>query len=319
MLRNLTIFSVLALCALLSCQKSAEPEADTVKVNLEIVSPDGVVAKSEIGDGTKAVKLYYTAFINGNPIPSLNREVDLSGGRTTLNLTLVKNVVYDFIFWAQSPDVAGQEPMYDLTSFYSDGKVRVNYNVSANNDNRDAFYARRPIDTSSPDLSPVLLQRPFAQINFAAADYDELKYMELHTALESGAVINGLPDVLDCCSGEVSSSTSDGTYVNASFLSAAVPSGEDEYVTVSNTRCGYVGMNYVLSSEDGETITLTADFKSGDSEWSTGLVTNIPIERNHKTFIFGNFFVEQTILDIIILPGFEDEDGNPNDDENIEI
>lgn len=288
-------------------------------VDLEIVSPDGILAKSMIGDGTKAVKLYYTAFINGKPIPSLNREADMTDGRVTLNLTLVKNVVYDFIFWAQCPEVDEQNPMYDLSDFYTKGVVAVNYNVAANDDNRDAFYGRRPIDTSSPDLSPVYLKRPFAQINFAAADYDELKYMELHSSLKSGAVIHGLPDVLNCLDGEVSSSKENGVYVDASFLSASVPSGNDEYVTVANTKCGYVGMNYVLSSDEGETLSLIADFQSGETSWSTEEVTNVPIVRNHKTFILGNFFVEPAILDIIIVPGFEDENGNPNDDEFVEI
>ena len=175
-----------------------------------------------IGDGTKAVELYYTAFLNGNPIESLQRKATLENGRYELNLKLVKNVAYDFIFWAQYPS----EQFYDLTDFYTEGLVKVNYSVPANNDDRDAFFAHRIIDTASPspDLSPVLMKRPFAQVNFAASDYDELKYMGLHTALKSGAVVYGIPDVLDCMDGSVYSSSADGTYVDAGFLSAAVPS-----------------------------------------------------------------------------------------------
>ena len=291
-------------------------------MTLELQTPDIVPVKSLIGDGSKAIELYYTAFLNGNPIESLQRKATLENGRYELTLTLVKNVAYDFIFWAQYPSAQSQIQLYDLSDFYTKGLVKVNYAVPANDDNRDAFFAQRTIDTASPspDLSPVLLKRPFAQVNFAASDYDELKYMELHTALKSGAVVYGLPDVLNCMDGSVSSSSADGTYVDAGFLSAAVPSGENEYVDVAGIKCGYVGMNYVLASDvPGQLFELKADFESGTSRWTTGVVENVPLKRNHRTYLYGKFFVDDVDLDILIVPAYEDEDGNPNDDEIVEI
>ena len=293
-----------------------------VDVTLELQTPDATLVKSLIGDGTKAIELYYTAFLNGKPIESLQRKATLVNGIYELTLTLVKNVAYDFIFWAQYPSEQSQTQLYDLTDFYTEGLVKVNYSVPANDDNRDAFFAQRTIDMSSPapDLSPVLLKRPFAQVNFAASDYDELKYMGLHSALKSGAVIYGLPDVLDCMDGSVYSSSDDGTYVDAGFLSASVPSGENEYVSVAGINCGYVGMNYVLASElPGQLFELKADFESGESRWTTGIVENVPLKRNHRTYLYGNFFVDDVDLDILIIPAYEDENGNPNDDEIVEI
>ena len=316
------ICSVIFLCGVIaSCSKAPQEVSDEfVEVTLELVAPDAASVKSVIGDGTKAVELYYAAFIGGNSIPGFQQKATLESGVCVLNLTLVKNVVYDFVFWAQCPD--SESRFYDLSEFYTQGRVKVKYSVSANDDDRDAFFAQRTLDTTvpNPDLSPVYLKRPFAQVNFAASDYDELKYMGLHENLKSGAVIYGLPDILDCKDGSVYSSNEDGTLVDASFLSAAVPSGEDEYVTIDDTKCGYVGMNYVLASDlPDQLFSLTAEFTSGETAWPVPLVENVPLKRNHRTYLYGRFFVDDADLKIKIVPAYEDEDGNPNEDEVVEF
>lgn len=310
--------AIAGLLGALSCSREVVPtvdERETVEVSLEVLSPDALT-KAEIGDGSKATELYYTAFVDGRSIPSFQRKAVLENGRTTLKLTLIKNVVYDFIFWAQAPVAAGQTAPYDLSEFYTEGLVKADYSVAANDDSRDAFFASKSIDTNYPVNDPVELYRPFAQVNFAAADYDELKYVGLHQGLQSKALIKGLPDVLDCRTGEVSSSGN--ALVDASFTYALTPSargGEDEYVTVSGLTCGYVGMNYVFSDDDGENVTVTGDFlwtnpdaTKPSSSWTTSQVPNVPVKRNHKTFILGNFFIENNILDIVIIPGFEDDE-----------
>ena len=38
---------------------------ELVEVTLELQTPDVIPVKSLIGDGTKAIELYYTAFLNG--------------------------------------------------------------------------------------------------------------------------------------------------------------------------------------------------------------------------------------------------------------
>ena len=118
-----------------------------------------------------------------------------------LDIKLVKNVTYSFVFWAQAPEVAGQEAYYDLSTFYVDSKVKVNYDVKANDDLRDAFCAMKEIYVTGPVDETVYLRRPFAQINFGASDYSYVKQLLLHTGMLSEMTVLGIPETITVLDG----------------------------------------------------------------------------------------------------------------------
>lgn len=304
------ILSIAALaCCFVACNKSeqpGEPSGPRQNAVISIACPEAYT--KALGDGTKASEVYYTAFVGDLVVPSLTGKAPLVGGQATLQLSLVQNVTYNFVFWAQPEQ--GQNPVFDLTNFNVNSEVKVYYqNALANDDLRDAFCANKSI-TVVKDMPAVTvyLKRPFSQINFCSSDYDAIKYLGLHTGLTSEMYVTyptSVPDVLKVLDGSVKAS---GQAQEIHFALAAIPSGEDEYITIQGTKYGYVGMNYVLASEVGETVVVEGGFKNGSAVWETGEISNVPVKRNYKTNIVGELFVEHGKLQIIVQPEFNTPD-----------
>ena len=306
--------AVMTVIGMTSCQKVseyAEPAGRRESVKISVSAAD-LASTKVIGDGTKVTEVYYTAFVDGKPVRSLQNKLALVNGKAELNLNLVKNVEYKFAFWAQVVQPDGAASPFDISKFYSDGTVKVNYEGLANDDNRDAFCAVKIIKVTQSLSEDVYLRRPFAQINFCASDYEMVKEMGLHTDMKSEVRVYGLPDVLNVLDGTVSSSQGSSVSVDALFELSAKPAGEDEYITVQGNQYGYISMNYVLASDIGETVSLSAKIKSGNSLWETNLLHNVPIARNHKTHTLGTLFTVNANLEIIVVPDFEIPDYTVN-------
>ena len=300
---RLICFAAVLLFAAASCQKES---AQTEEVAISLNAP--VPATKAIGEGDYAKVVYFAAFVDGKSVPSLCQEAQLDeNGRAVLKLPLVKNVTYKFVFWAQTPVAAGATPYYDLSTFYTDSKVKVDYAVKANDDQRDAFCATEEIFVDGSKKVDVYLRRPFAQINFASTDYEMLKYLDLHDGLLSEMAVKGVPDTIKLLDGTVTSSAA-GIGLDALFAAAPVPSGDDEYITVLTNKCGYIGMNYVLASETGDNVSVQGRFTNGNAVWETDILPNVPIRSNYKTNIVGELFVEHGQLQIIVQPEFNQPD-----------
>lgn len=309
-IRKFLFVAVMAVMGMTSCQKDseyAEPTGRREAVKIAVSAADLVSTKA-IGDGTKVTEVYYTAFVDGKPVRSLQNKLALVNGKAELNLNLVKNVEYKFAFWAQPVQPDGAASPFDVSKFYSEATVALNYDGLANDDNRDAFCAAKTILVTESLSENVYLRRPFAQINFCASDYEMVKEMGLHTDMKSEVRVYGLPDVLNVLDGTVSSSQGSSVSVDALFALSAKPSGEDEYITVQGNQYGYISMNYVLASDIGETVSVSAKIQSGNSLWETTRLDNVPVARNHKTHILGTLFTVNAKLEIIVVPDFETPD-----------
>ena len=102
-----------------SCQKDseyAEPTGRREAVKIAVSAADLVSTKA-IGDGTKVTEVYYTAFVDGKPVRSLQNKLALVNGKAELNLNLVKNVEYKFAFWAQPVQQDGAASPFDISKF----------------------------------------------------------------------------------------------------------------------------------------------------------------------------------------------------------
>ena len=309
-LRKFLFAAVMMVVGMTACQKESEywePSGIGASVKMTVYSPDAVSTKS-LGDGTKATELYYTAFVDGKPVHSLQKKVTLVNGKAELDLRLIRYVEYQFVFWAQAVPQDGEASPYDVGKFYDEATVSINYQGLANDDSRDAFCASQEILVKGRSDVKVVLRRPFAQVNFCSSDYEMLKAIGLHTDMKSEARIYGLPDVLNVLDGSVSVSEGSSVPADAFFSLAAIPSGEDEYITVLDKQYGYIGMNYILASEEGETVSVSARMQSGDCNWERELIPNVPVARNHKTHIVGDLFSEHAAIQIIIVPDFNTPD-----------
>lgn len=294
------IFAAAALAV--SCQKGDSTQEGASEVTFSVGVPAGVAVKS-IGDGSSATELYYAVFDDeGKYLEGLAQETPLVVEDKTAEITLklVRNFTYTIVFWAQAP---GAPYTFDP----EEGVVTVDYSGDANDEKRDAFCKVHTL--SVPDRATfeetVYLKRPFAQINFGAADLDYVT--ELGLDMKSTVVIDGLADTYDILNGVV--------YGNAStqFALTTVPAqcNPAETLVVEGKEYGYVSMNYVLapSGEGSELATVNATFEYNGADVQVN-VPNVPYRMNHRTNIIGSFFTDQVKFTIVVDEAFLQPDYN---------
>lgn len=294
------IFAAAALAV--SCQKGDSTQEGASEVTFSVGVPAGVAVKS-IGDGSSATELYYAVFDDeGKYLEGLAQEAPLVVEDKTAEITLklVRNFTYTIVFWAQAP---GAPYTFDP----EEGVVTVDYSGDANDEKRDAFCKVHTFTV--PDRATfeetVYLKRPFAQINFGAADLDYVT--ELGLDMKSTVVIDGLADTYDILNGVV--------YGNAStqFALTTVPAqcNPAETLVVEGKEYGYVSMNYVLapSGEGSELATVSATFEYNGADVQVN-VPNVPYRMNHRTNIIGSFFTDQVKFTIVVDEAFLQPDYN---------
>lgn len=294
--------AVAGLFAAAACQKDAVkdgPDGQTATVTLSVSTPS--VQTKTISDGEKVNIVHWAAFDNaGKPISGLAGTAVINGKKAEFDVTLVKHYNYKFVFWAHVGDDYGQNAAYGLSSFNEEGKVVVNYGGNANDENRDAFYKNEEITiTSDNQVKKIELTRPFAQINFLAADYQHVESVGLHADMTSKIVMTDIPTVLNGLDGTVSGNGS------VSFVPAAVP---EEKFTIGNTTYGWYSMNYILAGDKDQKDVTGIFYHAKNTAGVNIPVTNVPYERNHRTNIIGNFFTENVKVQVIVKESFDGRD-----------
>lgn len=288
-----------------SCQKENNflTGAGRTTVRLSVVAPSDAQTKT-IADGRTVNCVYWAAFDeNNNPVDGLAGKEIMSDKTATFDVQLVKDYPYNFVFWAQYEDAYGVQDAYDLTAFVSLAKVEVDYQGLANDEYRDAFCKQEIIKIiSAGESRTVELRRPFAQINFLAADYKSVEEVEVHKSLKSTVAIDGLPTVLNLLDGSVEGSAS-------TVLSATAVPTDPAYYTVQGARYGWYSMNYVLAADQKRLNTVTATFTHDKSANPVVIpVENVPYQRNYRTNIIGNFLTEIAEVKVVVFEKFEEPD-----------
>lgn len=304
------LFTVSAMIAIaLSCQKESVRQTGTGIESVQIAVALPETLTRSISDGESADIVYWAGFDDaGTAVDGLNGSAPVNGRFAEFDVKLVKHYTYSFVFWAQDAD----SKAYDLSAFASQGKIGVSYEGSANDESRDAFYKQEDIMIqSSGETKNIVLSRPFAQINFLAADYKSVEDVDVHKSLKSTVSISGLPTVLNGLDGSVEGS---GATV---LVPAAVPT-DPAYFIVNEVEYGWYSMNYILAAEEKNLNVVTAVFSHDKSEYPVEVeVSNVPYQRNHRTNIIGNFLTEMAEVKVIVMEGFDDpannidEEGNP--------
>ena len=295
-----------------SCQKGniSALEENTADVTFSVDLPVELSTKA-IGDGTSATELYYAVFNqNGNYVQSLAQTAPVAvvGKTAQLKLKLVKNYTYSVVFWAQTPGAP-----YTFTP--ETATVKVSYKGDANDDSRDAFCQLHTVVV--PDAATfeetVYLRRPFAQINFGAADFAQIT--ELGLSMTSTVAISGLADTYDILNGTVSGSA------NTEFALTTVPAQGNpaETLVAGGKEYAYVSMNYILAPVNeydaegkvvvaqSELANVTATFAYNGKDLQVA-VPNVPFQRNFRTNIVGTFFTGEATFNIIVDENFYQPD-----------
>ena len=313
------VLALVAMTSVFSCQKETAPvQTETVTLSVDL---PGAPSTKAIADGQKALTLYYATYTeNGKMLASLSNTttgVEVKNKTATVTLQLVKDLKYHVVFWAQAASCTA----FDFD--WAQATMTVDYDGTANDDLRDAFYAvvnniaivDEVTYVNGVELTESIgLFRPFAQINFGASDYDSVtEYYDVQSVdagMESSFVCAEVPNTLNLLDQTV------GTSVAAVDMDFALIPNDPKTLTVGQTEYRYVAMNYVLAPagtqpEMLDEVTATFKYETGNIERPVA-VKNVPILRNHRTNIVGDLFTANTDITIIVMEAFTDDLGPLN-------
>ena len=299
-----------AALAVLACSCNKEQVAEAVPDGAEVsvtfaAELPGMQTKT-IGDGLTAKNLFVAVYednagVAGDYISALDKTAQFTALKTNVEFNLVKGKTYHFIFWAQ----ADNSP-YTLEATAK--TVTIDYAGEANDENRDAFYAVKTLKVQGPSTEPVQLKRPFAQVNFGTADFDEAKAGGVEVT-KSTFIATDAATTLDLFAGE-GKDEADITYTEKELPT--------ETLTLKDgTTYKYMAMNYFVPKgkfAESHVSNVKAQFISASHTVEISSPST-PVQANWRTNIVGNLLTDQVVFNVEIVPAFEDE--NTIDIENI--
>lgn len=312
---------VLAALTTAACQKEnfgdATPAGQEVDVTLDLLAPQ--IGTKSYGDGTTAKTVYVHVYqqdakgnltyiqpaAEGASLKTPSQSLTLNGLKATYSTRLVTGQTYTFVFWAQADNAPYT---YDAEA----KTITVNYASAAGNDeSRDAFYNVLPnVKIEGAYTASVQLSRPFAQLNFGAADYEEAKAAGL-TVTKATVKLTHAATSLNLLDG-----TTEGDKT-VTFASAALPADPNAILTAGGKDYKYVAMDYVLVGKSAKTlsdVTLTLTATGTQSATPKFTYSNVPLQANYRTNIVGNLFTSPAEVQIEITPDF----GTPDNDVVVE-
>lgn len=305
------IISTVAMSALMLMATScADDQTSDLKAGAEstvtiTAQLPGDMGTRAFADGKKATELHYAVYEKGTTTPlEVCKKADGTKGqegtatmtdlKTTISLQLTTGKEYDFVFWADAPG----DNVYTFNS--ENQTVTVNYaNAENNTDNLDAFFGQKKALKVSGNMSiSQELRRPFAQINIGTDDFDAAAAAG-YTVSESTIGV-ATYNTLNLLSGEVSDP------VTATFVKKPIPT-EDSKFSVNSKDYKYLSMSYVLVPKDKETVDIAFDYTLTNRTF-----TNVPVQRNYRTNIYGSLLTNTADFNVVIVPRFNDPDYNHN-------
>lgn len=306
------LFSTVAMSALMLMATScADDQTSDLKSGAEstvtiTAQLPGNMGTRAFADGTKATELHYAVYEKGTTTRlavckkadgtkgQLEGTATMTGLQTTISLQLTTGKEYDFVFWADAPG----DNVYTFNS--ENQTVTVNYaNAENNTDNLDAFFGQKKALKVSGNMSiSQELRRPFAQINIGTDDFDAAAAAG-YTVSESTIGV-ATYKTLNLLSEEVSDP------VTATFVKKPIPT-EDSKFSVNSKDYKYLSMSYVLVPKDKETVDIAFDYTLTNRTF-----TNVPVQRNYRTNIYGSLLTNTADFNVVIAPGFNDPDYNHN-------
>lgn len=295
-----SMFAVVAMLLTTSCSNdetneliSGEPVTTSFKVQLpnSIGTRPNKGAKKAFADGKTATKLKYMVFDENNNlvIPAAEKPINLS---TDVQLSLITGKKYKIVFWAAN---AAAPYTIDET-----GKVTVNYEgMKANDESLDAFCRCYEYTAGTEVENPVKLYRPFAQLNVGTKDMDKAVKAGFKKAdAKTKVQVSGIANALNLLTGEVSGEAEVTCDLNA------IPTGE----TFPKEGYDYLSMDYLLVGKETKSVVDVKWTVTDGTFNSERTFTNVPLQGNYRTNIFGNLLTSPTDFNVEIDPAFNEPD-----------
>ena len=280
-------------------QVTEVPDGQMVDVTFTAALP-GEMATKALGDGQTAKNLYVSVYENDAEKTKLDldKTATFTDLKTQVTFSLVKGKTYNFVFWAQAEGAP-----YEVTDLKN---IKVNdYTTDANDEKRDAFYAtRKELKINGALTETIKLYRPFAQVNFATADYADAKKAGFNPAVSSFTASEAAT-TFDTFAEEGKDK------VEVALTETEIPA--DVLKTLDGVTYTRLAMNYLIPvGKQGEShnIDVAATFKANNGEAVTVSAPNAPVQNNYRTNILGNLLTSQVIFNVEIVPIFNEPDND---------
>jgi len=268
----------------------------TVTLTAQLPSEMGTRA---FADGLTAKHLQYAVYEAGQSTPlkvfgdetTVVGEAEMNNLKQTVSLKLTTGKTYDVIFWAADNSAKKPYTFDPLTQ-----TVKIKYtNVYSNNDICDAFFKKETITVSGNQNVDVKLTRPFAQVNIGTDDFDAATIAGLNLTQTQVKATAG--DILNLATGKM-----EGTEATRTFKMKAIPTADDGAFPVAGYK--YLLMAYIPISDTKETVDMTFGY-NGKSTFRS--FTNVPLQRNYRTNIYGSLLTNSVDFNVVIEPAFSGE------------
>lgn len=284
---NKNLFKTFAIAAMAvlagACAKEQVGSADgeTVEMTFNVDVPETTITTKGLSDSKDVNEVICQVFLSSDHTLLESKTVDFVGGKANVSFSLVKGQKYDFAFWAQVKDTK----YYDTSNLTA---VKIDYtNALANDANRVAFFE---VKTGKPALAKsdkVTLRRAFAQVNFGGV-LDTTRPDAIKKVLESRIIMKNLASTIDLFNTNTIAGYS-GNVEKVTFAKNTVIS--DEKLNVNGTDYQYFATVYVPAPTNEKILTDAVARLWLDSGFSVDVnAPNVPIKRNYRTNILGNFF-----------------------------
>ena len=299
-----------------SCSSEDAPEMKSGEgTTFRVTLPEDLSTRA-FGDGLSATQLQYAVYVAGT-----NELVTLPGGGTVgtadfngleanITISFPRGKKYDIVFWAQKP---GSEA---FAFNAADRKVNIFYDkMTQYSEDNDAFcFTLKEFSSTGADTRSVTLYRPLAQLNIGTADYQQAADFK-YNVTETSVLVKNLYSTIDLGAEANELGEATGETADVQFPMTALPEGENfPYNNPDGTVYKYLSMNYVLVPAEKMITTVTLrtndDVVNEEGDFSMPPFNNVPLQRNHRTNIFGNLLTSPTDFTVTIDERFDVPDYN---------
>ncbi len=289
-----SLFATMVLLLTTACQQDEVFVDGNATVTFKVSTPEMVTRGEQFSKGSLATNLQYWVYdANGNRLADLDGETEIHSA-TTVTIDLAAGKSYSVLFWASAEGAP-----YTINA--KEKTMTVNYNGACNDEKRDAFYKWYTFQVNDNKPQDVELLRPFAQLNIGTNDIAKAVDAGVdvtNTAVKVQGVKAQVYKTLNLADGSVEDA------VNVEFTTFTRPDGYDFPVEGYE----YLAMNYVLVP--ATKIVVDEVVLSFDDQTRT--YTNIPLQRNHRTNIYGSLLTKGIGFDVEIEDEYVNQE-NPED------
>ena len=291
------------LFAAASCQQEKfEPEMNG-GVTYEISLPTAPQTKGE--NGYSSYDLHYEVYKTADAsaletaLLLFEKTVQMTGNTTKVTLDLLNDQDYTILFWANKQGT----DYFDLTDLRN---VGVKTPITANNDDRDAFCGKdQIIQHDGAQTKTVTLTRPFAQVNIGTIVPSQTQIGYDVTPSKSYVRISEIPTAFNVFTGLPADQATAAVEFSTADDPADIPVGN---LKVNDDESSYkwVAMNYIVVPESVLEVYYEITTANGVVK---NTINNVPVKKNYRTNIIGNLLTSNATYNIVILPGFEGDNG----------